>query len=497
MSFTPNLKNDLLQAQKRIQEQPTIFYDYALDCPHWSKQDEITNSVFRNQRTTVPSCHGAGKSFIAARIGLAFLMAYEDSIVITTAPTFRQVENVIWREMRGAIATAKIDLGGKILKTRYELGENWYALGISSDKQENLQGFHAKSGHILIIVDETAGVGAPSLNAIEGMLTSRDVHLLYIGNPIVGMGPFFESAKSPYFNKISISVFDTPNFKFNKIRKVSDLKKFGSLEELEGLPLVYPALVTPSWAWLRLQDWGEDSPMFQAKVLAQFPEEGEDTLINLHLVEQALAKEWSEEEMRFWPRKNVLGIDVARFGSDSTSMIAMNNHKMLDLRKFSGKDLMQTCGLAIQLFQDMGFVKSMDLIAIDDTGLGGGVTDRLKELGYNVFPINFGSASEEEGYVNLKAEVYWHLRELFRTNSLSILDKGKLVSQLPTTRYNYTSNARLEIVSKQKMKKEGLDSPDDSDALAIACWALRSGLQRMPDNPKGGTVAGNLYRKKF
>ena len=495
-----NLDNLFLKAQAETQKNPISFYDHALGCTHWSKQREITLSAFNNPRTTVPSCHGSGKSYTMGRLALAFLYAYTDSIVMTTAPTFRQVEQIIWRELRGAYASAKIDLGGKILNTKLDLGPNWYAIGMSADKPDAMQGLHAKSGHILIIVDEAAGMAHDLLEAIEGMLTSKHVHLVYIGNPTCGDGLFFDSAKSEYFHKIKISAFDTPNFKINGLKGPRDLEKFKTLKEVEALPLAYPQLVTPAWVWLRQQMWGVDSPMYQARVMANFPEEGEDTLIGLRYVEEALEKKWTDEEKLMRPRNNVLGIDVARFGSDDTSMTAMNNHEMLAHRKFNGKDLMQSCGLAIELFNEMGFEKSMDLIAVDDTGLGGGVTDRLNELGYNVLPINFGTKAEtEDEFRNLKAEIYWHMRLLFHKNDVSILDSGNMVSQIPTVRYNYTSNGRLEIVSKKEMKKQGLDSPDDADSLAIALWAVKQGFSTLPDpeEGRGGTVGGNLNRKQF
>ena len=193
LDLDPSTAEMLAQVQVRLQQDPTVFYDHMLGCAHWSMQDEITRSVFFNQRTTVPSCHGAGKSYTAARVALAFLYAFPYSIVATTAPTFRQVENVIWRELRGAVATARVPLGGDLFKTRLDLDPNWFALGLSSEKPDRFQGFHAKSGHLLMIVDEAAGVKAEILQAIEGLLNSKDVHLLYIGNPTVGSGPFYLS----------------------------------------------------------------------------------------------------------------------------------------------------------------------------------------------------------------------------------------------------------------------------------------------------------------
>ncbi len=145
-------KVTLEEFQQAIRSDPVVFLDSALGCTHWSKQDLIIRSTFANQRTTVKSCHGIGKTYIAARIAKAFLFAYKNSVVITTAPTFRQVENILWREMRSAYKSSKIPLGGNMLKTKFEIDEKWYALGLSSDKEDNFQGFHAE--HILVIVDE-------------------------------------------------------------------------------------------------------------------------------------------------------------------------------------------------------------------------------------------------------------------------------------------------------------------------------------------------------
>ena len=489
----------LAEIQPRIQKDPVLFFDNILECGHWSVQDEIVTSIFRNQRTTVRSCHGSGKSYIAARAALAYLFAYPNSVVLTTAPTWRQVEDIIWREINRAISLTGGKLGGQPLKTRFEISPKWYAKGISSDKPDNVQGYHAE--HILIIVDEAAGVTPAILQAIEGLLTSANVRLLYIGNPTVGFGPFYDSHKSSFFNKIKISVFDTPNFTYNNIKTISDLKQYNTQQELMDLPLVYQELVTPLWAWERLMDWGEASPIFQSRVMAIFPEEGSDTLIPLHVVERALIKTFDEKEWQHRPRNKVIGIDVARFGENTTVFTAMDNAKMLALEWHGGKNLMTTVGKAIEIFNRLGFDKLYDKFVVDDTGLGGGVTDRLAELGYIVQPVNFGSSSSDpESYVNIKAEIMWHLHSLFIQDEISIMDIGKLVAQLPTTRYDYNSRSQLAIVSKAQMKKDGLQSPDFADSLALACWGIRSsGFARdfNPDIGKGDTIGGDLYSKKF
>ena len=172
------MKVTLEQFQAKIQEDPIYFLDGILECGHWSKQDDILRSVFEHQRTTVKSCHGIGKTYIAARIVLAFLFAYKDSVVVTTAPTFRQVENILWREIRQAASRSVVKLGGNILKTKFEIDEKWYAIGISSDKDDNFQGFHAE--HLLVVGDEAAGIPENTMQVMEALMTSQGTHELLI-----------------------------------------------------------------------------------------------------------------------------------------------------------------------------------------------------------------------------------------------------------------------------------------------------------------------------
>lgn len=462
-------RTSIEQFQKTIQEDPVIFLDSILGCSHWSKQDEIINAIFNYQRVTVKSCFWVWKTYICGRIALAFQFAYSNSIVITTAPTFRQVENVLWRDIRYAYKNAKVPLGGNMFKTKYEIDERWYMLGLSSDKEENFQGFHAE--HQLNIADEAGGINPKSLEALEALMTWEWTKLLYIGNPIIAMGGFYDSFKDDSFYQISISVFDTPNFTKNGIKNVADLKKL-TKEEVLALPLVYPELVTPMWAWDKIFRWGEDTAIFQSKVMAIFPDEGDDTLIRLSWIEQALEKEFDPDEWMRRTRRNCIGIDVARFWGDTTVLVAMDNWKMFDnMISYKGKDTMVTVGHAIAMFNELGFNKEFDYFIVDDTGVGWGVTDRLKELGYNCIPINnASSANDSETFRDIKAEIYWMLRQSFIDGKIKIFDRERLIKDISNIKYEYTSKGQIYIKSKKDMKREGLDSPDFSDALALAFY---------------------------
>jgi hypothetical protein len=501
---------------EKINEDPVFFLDHCLACEHWSVQDKILMSVFYNNQTTVRGCHGFGKTYTAARAALAFLYAKKDSIVITTAPTFRQVENVMWREIRGAVAKASRNLGGKVLKTQLDISENWYALGMSADKPDTFQGIHSASGNILVVVDEAAGVAEDMLEVIEAILTSKNAHLLYIGNPTNAVGKFYRSFKNRFFKKFKVSVFDTPNFLINNIKSVDDLKKFKDVSELRNLKIAYEQLVTPEWAWKRIEDWGEDSSIFKSRVLAEFPEESDDTLIPLRYVEAALVKEIETSKNENFIMRKQIGIDVARFGNDTSVFTAIemnmrNEYNHIKTRWCSKRDTMEVSGNAISLFKELGFSKKYDYFVVDDTGLGGGVTDRLRELGYNVRAVNFASRASStkarEKYNDIKAEMYWGLREIFRDGRIKLRDEGRICAEIPTVLYTYDSSGRIDIVGKEKMKKLGFRSPDFADSFALACFGFAklkadvyikkeaTSQKRSERNSK--TIAGNIFNETF
>jgi len=127
-----------------------------------------------------------------------------------------------------------------------------------------------------------------------------------------------------------------------------------------------------------------------------------------------------------------------------------------DMVSYIGKDTMHTVGEAIAMFNRLRNQKQFDYFVVDDTGVGGGVSDRLIEEGYNVIRVNNASEpSDKETFRDLKAEIFWMLRQGFIDGNISIHDKGRIVGDLSSVKYDYMSNGKLFIVSKKDMKKAG------------------------------------------
>lgn len=440
-----------------IQSDPSFYIEQVLGASIWTRQKDISESVIKNKRTCVKSCHGSGKTFISARIALKFLHSYPHSIVISTAPTFRQVRDLLWKEINTAYSNAKYKLPGDMLDVRYNLDADWYGVGLSTDDPTSFQGYHAP--YILVIGDEASGIKRDIFDAIDGITSTGYTRILLIGNPTDPTGYFADTFKSELWNKLTISCFDTPNF--STIQSLEQLRN--STQEQRDSAVKIPYLITPQWAYERMGEWRIDSPLFQARVLGEFPKEADDTLIALHYVESAIERQQTGDEEQ-------IGLDVARFGSDRTVFAFRKGNKIINFEWFAKEDTMQTVGRAINYLRQ--FPEA--IMKVDEIGVGAGVVDRLKESEFSdrVFGVNVAEKAEDDEnmkYVNLRAKAFWQLRERFVQNDIALIDKGTVISDLTNIKYKFrSSDGALQIESKEEMKKRGLRSPDMADAMMLA-----------------------------
>jgi phage terminase large subunit len=138
---------------------PVLFARIVLGADLWKSQREILTAIAQHSRVAVKACHSSGKTYAIALAALWWLIAHRDGIVVTTAPTWLQVEKVIWGEIKSAVLRSV--LRGKVkfplpTQTELRLGPQNYAIGLSTDDSSRFQGFH--SGHVLIVLDEAPGV---------------------------------------------------------------------------------------------------------------------------------------------------------------------------------------------------------------------------------------------------------------------------------------------------------------------------------------------------
>lgn len=422
----------------------------------WQKQTQILESVRDHKTTAVKSCHAAGKSHVAADTSLWYLYNHPHSIVITTAPTSRQVEGILWKEIRTSHQRAKIPLPGTLLTQELKIADDWWAMGFTAPEHDSdkFQGFHAQ--YILVVADESSGVGESIFDAIDGILTSDESRLLLIGNPTNPQGRFFKEF-STGASKITISAFDTPNFTRYDITEMDILNNCWQEKITGSLPMPY--LVTPGWVSDRLKRWGRESSLYQAKVLAQFPQSGDDCLIPLYWIEGAVKRQLEPG------LPSELGVDVARYGADETVIIHRQGPRARVIKVLPMCDTMEAAGYVARAMQDTNATSAK----IDAVGIGAGVYDRLKEQKIMVKEMQSGaSAKDKERFANARAEWWWHLRTLFEAGDIDIADDETMISQLSNIRYHINSRGQIQIESKEDMKKRGIGSPDRADTLMLA-----------------------------
>ena len=447
--------------KEKLQD-PSYFTQKILNKVLWPVQEEILRSVQENARTAVRSCHGIGKTFTAAMAILWFLYTHKKAIVLSTAPTWRQVEKLIWKEIRSAYREALIPLGGNLLPKAPELhliNDEWYAAGLSTNEPDRFQGFHEE--HILVVVDEAAGVKLEIYEAIEGILTSSGARLLLIGNPTAIGTPFYDAFTKPLgYKTFHISAYNTPNFTACGITP-EDIAQDTWQEKVREIP--YPRLITPQWVSDRFKGWGEDSAPYQVRVMGNFPQQGEDTLIPLLWIELAMER-W--EEMA--EEKPVqLGVDVAAYGSDKTVIAVRKGQKLTELNVYSQKNTRETAGLVIHHASE----NDTRRIAVDEIGIGRGVVDSLEEDGFEDVGVNVAEkSSDPERYHNLRAELWWNLRELLNPEKepIALPPDDELLSELASVKYKVDARGAIQIESKEEMKKRLGHSPDRADAVVLA-----------------------------
>ena len=456
-----------LSTVKLLRDGPDIFVESACGAHLWSKQREVLQSIAEHERTAVKSCHGPGKTFLAAGAAIAFLMTHRPAEVITTAPTWRQVRRQLWKEINLAWGRLPDELRtlGTCLTTEIQIAPGHVAYGLSTDDPLMFQGIH--SPHLMVIVDEANGVDDEIFAAIDTLGAGGKYRELLIGNPTRAEGKFYRAFQNPElgYNCISIPVSETPNWTGEDVPE--DVKRV----------LVQPERVA-QWA----ADWGADSPMYRSRVLAEFPT-GADSNVLIPLAWLEAAQGRATEE--YVPKGDVqIGVDVARYGNNRTAIATRIGPALTELKSYAGDtSVPQVAGLtkehAEETRKGMGSHEQI-LVLIDDGGVGGGVVDILQPQSDSRIEyrgVQFGGAArDKENYVNRRAEMYCHLRDLARVGNsdpdlvitATGAEAGRFAAQVSAMKYMFDAKGKRKIESKEDMEKRKLPSPDEADAVVLA-----------------------------
>ncbi|MGG1554986.1 DEAD/DEAH box helicase family protein [Paenibacillus ferrarius] len=458
MSKPFNAVADIVELLELYWDDPVAFGEDMLGFEPDDWQRDAMMDVARYPRTSVRSGQGVGKTGFEAVVVVWFLCCRPNPKVVCTAPTKQQLHDVLWAEVAKWLESSMVKDLLKWTKTKvYMIGheERWFATAKTATKPENMQGFH--EDYMLFIVDEASGVADPIMEAILGTLSGPENKLLMCGNPTRTSGVFYDSHNR-----------DRSRFRTHKVSSWDS--KRTSKENIQML----------------IDKYGAESDVVRVRVHGEFPKAEADSFIALEIAELAAGA-------TLQPTGDTLhiGVDVARFGDDETVIAPRIGMKVFKLKCYNKKDTMVTAGWVIatakELIRKFPKLRRVE-IKVDDSGVGGGVTDRLNEIireeglkSWRVTPINNGSKptrDEEEHYENRGTETWADLRDLLQQSfsahmqgkpvEIELPNDERLITQLTQRKYRMTSKGKIAIERKEDMKKRGLDSPDRADAVVLA-----------------------------
>ncbi|TAD90049.1 MAG: hypothetical protein EAZ99_07420 [Alphaproteobacteria bacterium] len=409
----------------------------------WSRQQEIARSLVHQRRVAVPSCHGAGKSFLASRL-VAWWVATrpaDEVFVVTSAPTFAQVRAILWREIARAHARGR--LPGTLSQTEWRIGRRLVGFGRKPADTDGtaFQGIHAR--HVLVVFDEACGIPKPLWDAAETLLTTPQARFLAIGNPDDPLSAFAGvCAEESGWCVLPIDAHATPDFTGEVVPKA-----------------LAPLLVSRLWAEEMAARWGEGSALWQAKVRGRFPDVAADALLAPAVLERA-------RRAALLPGLPIeLGVDVARFGPDASVIAVRRGAVGRIVGVHHGLDIP---GLAAAVRTAMAETTAT-AIKVDEIGLGAGLVDVLRASGLPVTGINVARAAQaSDRFVNRRAELWWRLRERAEAGDLDLPDDDSLIAEMARLRWGLDGRGRIALEAKAAARAELGRSPDRADALLLA-----------------------------
>jgi len=413
---------------------------------HIKKNGEKT-SMYDVLRLARCSGRGIGKSALVSWLILWFLSTRIGGSAIVSANSEGQLRSVTWAELTKWSAMLLNSHWWEVSATRLipakwlaELVEKdlkkgtryWGAEGKlwSEENPDSYAGPHNDDG-MMVIFDEASGIPDPIWSVAAGFFTEDTPHRFWMAfsNGRRSSGYFFETGNSKR---------DFWDFDAIDARTVEDTDKS-----------VYAAII---------EEYGPDSREARVEVYGMFPDSSDDQFIPPSLVEASMKREQTNDPYA----PIVVGVDPARFGSDSTVIAVRQGRDIVAIKRYRGDDTMTVVGHVIDAIDEY----KPDLVCIDEGGLGAGIVDRLKELRYKIKGVNFANKAKNSlMYGNKRSEMWGTMREWLKNGSIP--EDKYLKTDLIGPMMKPDSKGSIFLESKKDMKARGLASPDAGDAIAI------------------------------
>ena len=444
----------------------------------WQREalEELGAALRKNPTTAIEtvahrfafaSGHGVGKS---AFLCWVILWAYctKDTAGVITANTETQLKTKTWAQLAKWYRLCKCRhlleyTATALFSANKEYSRTW-RLDMTPWSERNTEAFaglHNLGKRILVIYDEASAIPDVVWETTEGALTDKATEIIWIvcGNPTRSTGRFREC-------------FGRFRHRWSNRHIDGRTSKITNKSEIAG------------WE----KDFGEDSDFFRVRVRGEFPRTGSLQFISGEIVEQAMKREGQAYSFEAC----ILGVDIARQGEDACVLVTRRGRdaKTWAPLKWRTADLMQSASIIAHHIDEM----RPDAVFIDEGGVGAGVVDRLRQLGYAVIGVQFGSSADNahiaDGgllgrFANKRAEMWASMREWLKIGAIA--EDHDLKADLTGVEYGHNKRDEIQLESKEDMKKRGLASPDFGDALC-----LTFAFPVTPRNVEGGKTRGHV-----
>ena len=416
---------------------PVLFVREALKAEPLPWQEAFLRSVAaKERRISVRAGHGVGKSTACSWALIWHMCTRFPQKAVVTAPTSAQLFDALYSELK-----AWVNKLPPALRDSFEVFSDRIVLKgapessfisartSSAERPEALAGVHSEN--VLLVVDEASAVPEAVFEAAAGSMSGHSASTILISNPTRNSGLFYKTHHelAADWKRMHVSCLENPLVSDDFVRQID-------------------------------ATYGRESNAFRIRVLGEFALADDDTLIPADLIDGAIGRDVSVS-----PNEPLIyGLDVARFGTDRTALCKRKGNVVLGVTSWGGLDLMQTVGQVVNEAKKDG----PEEICIDTIGLGSGVADRLREMGFNIRDVNVAESSAMNPNASrLRDDLWLSVKEWLATKAVRLPDDRTLRHELVAPRYTFTSTGKIVVESKDSMRKRGMRSPDLADSLCL------------------------------
>jgi hypothetical protein len=452
-------------------------------------------------KVLVRASHAVGKTWLASALTSWFFDSYnQDSCVVTTAPTSRDVKDLLWAEIRKQ--RNAVGIGGSFVgKTAPEMrtGDDHYAKGFTAAKGESFQGRHPR--YMMFVFDEAVGVEPIFWQTTKSMFRggTGEHFWLAICNPTDTTSQAYQEEQSiqldgtPAWKTVSMSAVEHPNIRAQLIGEQPPFPSAVTLHQLNDWVAEWcePVAGDPDpsqddFEWPpKSKRWYRPGPMFESRAMGRWPKQGTHSVwSDAAWASATKGIDWSPSTQEL----PIIGADLASFGDDETAFHVRWGNASMHHERHGGWDEGQTAGRLKQLCQYWAGEYNKLLqpnrepldpkkipVVYDASGRGGALGNPEYKADYNFIGVHAQGAARSSDYYNRRTELWFFSAKRAKRGELDLtrLDgpqQSRLRQELLAVRHRVAADGRAQVEDKPITKQRIKRSPDNADAMNLAYW---------------------------